>query len=141
VIGNRIKNVFCGIEIGDTNFTVAGNILTNIKGTGSGVLVSSCAGSRFYLNVLRNVDVPFGQDGGFVNNQWIGWNNIAGADVFGASGQSWSNVGSGPTNARSLASLAAYGDFSGGVGAEVSHAAMQDFLATLGTLVDASPLF
>ncbi len=79
--GNHINGGNCGIEAAVSNITVASNTLTNLIG---GISIGGSPGSDFYGNVISNVAIPIGEDGGYTGNQiTIGTNTINGISVTG----------------------------------------------------------
>jgi hypothetical protein len=79
--GNHINGGNSGIEAAVSNITVASNTLTNLIG---GISIGEAPGSDFYGNVISNVAIPIGEDGGYTGNQiTIGTNTINGISVTG----------------------------------------------------------
>jgi hypothetical protein len=92
--GNHINGGNNGIEAAVSNITVASNTLTNLIG---GISIGEAPGSDFYGNLISNVSIPLGEDGGYTGNQiTIGANTINGISVTGwPSGSDGSGSGSG----------------------------------------------
>jgi Right handed beta helix region len=88
---NVIWGCASGIEMGNSNMIVSGNMFTNCAGC---LLISSAPNSVISGNVFRNCNAGgiYAQDGGYAENQYIGYNAINGSVVFANSSGTYGNV-------------------------------------------------